>query len=535
MELEPLKLTRPLPAMAGMSILLAAFIGLLLAQPLSAAPAKKSTGPGTQPGTDLFSDPKVAEFQIDIPADDVRSLARAPRTNVRGTVRVGNQLFTNVAIHLKGNGSFRSVDEKASFALKFDEFVPGQDFHGLSKLMLNNSVQDPTYVAELLATGLFRDAGLPAARVTHARLRLNGRDLGLYVLIEGMNKRFLKQYFHSAKGNLYEGYLQDIDTVLDQDNGDTMDQADVRRLLEACRIPDPAARFKKISTLLDVDKFVSFVAMEILTGHWDGYANHTNNFRLYHDPGADRMIFITHGLDWAFRRPNLSIQPPLKSIVGRAVLETEPGATMFRERFASLYTKIFDVKIITNRLNGALDRIRGAGLDASTLAKIERNAAILRDRIVLRGQRVAEQLAGIEPAPPKFDDHNSAPLTDWRDESDRGEPSMDQPEHDGRATLHIRTEGIRSRASWRTQVYLVRGRYRVEAMAAAQGLIGGSAGLRISGGRRTEGVSGSSPWRQLGHNFEVIDAGLDVEIVCDFYGTTGEVWFDKNSFRLRRL
>ena len=74
---------------------------------------------------------------------------------------------------------------------------------GLTKLMLNNSSQDQTFLSELLATRLFRDAGVPAARVTHSRVTLNGRDLGLYVAIEAMNKRFLKRHFGKATGNLY--------------------------------------------------------------------------------------------------------------------------------------------------------------------------------------------------------------------------------------------------------------------------------------------------------------------------------------------
>ena len=39
----------------------------------------------------------------------------------------------------------------------------------------------------------------------------------------------------------------------------------------------------------------------------------------------------------------------------------------------------------------------------------------------------------------------------------------------------------------------------------------------------------------LSHEFEVTDAGVDVEFVCDFYGTAGEVWFDADSFRVKRL
>ena len=213
-----------------------------------------TTGGGKKEASqEFFNDPKVRVFQFEIPAAGLASLRRMPRNYVGGTVREGGRVLTNVAFHLKGMGSFRTVDEKASFAVKFDEFTKDQEYSGLTKLMFNNAVQDPTYLAELLATGLFRDAGLPAARVTHARVQLNGRDLGLYVVIEAMNKRFLKQHFPSAKGNLYEAYLQDIDAPLEQDNGETSDQADVRALLAACSIPDPAQRFQSVSKLLDVD------------------------------------------------------------------------------------------------------------------------------------------------------------------------------------------------------------------------------------------------------------------------------------------
>jgi len=502
----------------------------------AAAALANSTANGrSEASQDLFSDPRVRIFQFEIAQPDLALLRRAPRNYVKGTVREGNRVLTNVAFHLKGMGSFRTVDEKASFAVKFDEFVEGQEYSGLTKLMFNNAVQDPTYMVEWLATGLFRDAGQPAARVTHARVQLNGRDLGLYVVIEAMNKRFLKQHFSNAKGNLYEAYLQDIDVPLEQDNGEATDQSDVRALLAACSNPDPAQRFKSVSKVLDVDKFMSFAAMEVLVGHWDGYTIHTNNYRLYHDPASDKMVFITHGLDWAFRRPNISIQPPLKSLVGRAVFQTDEGRKLFRERIGTLYTNVFRVPVITNRMEQALGKLRSAGLTVAELAKVERTAASIRERIQLRSVRVAEQLAGMEPPQMKFDPDGSARLSGWRDENDRGEPQMDRSDFDGRRTLHIRAAGGRSRGSWRTQVYLTRGRYRFEGMVRSEGIMSGSAGLRISGGQRNTGIGGTSAWRMLFHEFQVTDDGVDVEFVCDFYGTAGEVWFDVDSFRLRRL
>jgi hypothetical protein len=165
---------------------------------------------------------------------------------------------------------------------------------------------------------------------------------------------------------------------------------------------------------------------------------------------------------------------------------------------------------------------------------VERAAAGIRQRIEIRGQRVADQLAGKELPLPKFASDGSARLpNDWRDESDRGEPTMDQPTLKGRRTLHIRANGGQSRASWRTQMYLARGRYRVEGLARAEGLRGGS-GLRISGGEREYAVSGTTGWRKLTYDFEIPE-GLDVEFVCDFFGAAGDVWYDLDSFRVRKF
>ena len=135
----------------------------------------------------------------------------------------------------------------------------------------------------------------------------------------------------------------------------------------------------------------------------------------------------------------------------------------------------------------------------------------------------------------QFDHNQTARLSGWRDEFDRGEMVMDQPQLEGKQTLHLRAQGGRSRGSWRTQVCLARGRYRFEGQGRCQGVQGGSAGLRISGGQRRSGLSGTTTWRPIFHEFEVTDDVVDVEFVCDFYGTAGEVWFDQEAFRLKRL
>ena len=62
----------------------------------------------------------------------------------------------------------------------------------MSTLNLKSMYNDPSQMREALAWGLFRPAGVPASRHTYARLGINERYLGLFSLIEQVDKGFLR-------------------------------------------------------------------------------------------------------------------------------------------------------------------------------------------------------------------------------------------------------------------------------------------------------------------------------------------------------
>jgi hypothetical protein len=64
--------------------------------------------------------------------------------------------------------SFRPIDEKPSFAVKFNEFDKQQHYQGLTRVLLNNSVQDGTYLHEFISSEICAAAKVPAARATAA-------------------------------------------------------------------------------------------------------------------------------------------------------------------------------------------------------------------------------------------------------------------------------------------------------------------------------------------------------------------------------
>jgi hypothetical protein len=494
------------------------------------------------PGQQLFTDGKVRTFRIQVEEPGLSVLNKNDRSYVRATVSEGTNVFKDVGIHLKGMGSFRPFNEKPSFSVKFDRFAPDQKYQGLSKFMLNNASQDPTYLAELIATQMYRDAGLPAARVTHAFVEVNGRPLGLYVLIEAMNKDFLKQYFRNAKGNLYEAYLQDIDQKLDIDGGTDSSQSDRTNLLAVTKIENSIERWNSLQSVLAVDEYLSHLALEMFASHTDGYAMNRNNYRLYHDPVTGRFYFLAHGLDWAYANTTVSIDPPKNSIVTRAVLQTPQGRKLYRERVRQLYTNVFRVDIMTNRVNAAVANLKAAARNPNEAKEFENYGGEMRNRIVARARNIADQLAKPEPQPMRFDGSGIALLTGWRPKKDKGEPVQDQLKFEDRLTLHIRAEKGDVVASWRANVLLEEGRYRLQGLARTAQVVvltnvverGNGAGLRVSGSKRAQQIIGDAPWTQLEHEFEVMVGGEDKELVCELRARQGEVWFDLASLRLIR-
>jgi spore coat protein H len=174
------------------------------------AAARLSAAAKPDASDELFTNAAIRHVRIEISREGMDSLRqytwqnrnKIPRTSVLATVREGPLVWTNVAVHLKGAyGSFRPVEDKPGLTLNFDKLAEGQRFHGLQKISLNNSVQNPSYVSEHIARELHNRAGVPTPRVDYATVELNGRQLGLYVLVEGWNKQFLKRHFTNGKGN----------------------------------------------------------------------------------------------------------------------------------------------------------------------------------------------------------------------------------------------------------------------------------------------------------------------------------------------
>ncbi len=482
----------------------------------------------------------IRTFKIEVSSNELAALKRDVRAYCRGTVTEGERVYRDVGVHLKGNGSFQNLEQKPSFAVKFDRYVPDQKLFGLSKIMLNNSSQDGTFLAEMLATWMFRDANVPSPRVTHSRVIFNGRELGMYVTIEAENKEFLKRWFGNHRGSLYENYLQDVDANMDQDNGDDLSQNDVKQLAAMTKLPDAAERWTKLPKVLDVDRYVSHLVCEIFASHTDGYAMNRNNYRVYCNPDDGRFTFIGHGLDWGYAGTGVGINPPLNSLATKAVLTTPQGLALFKERRAMLFTNVFRLDIMTNRVNCAVDRLLAQARSQNETNDYRRWGAEMNGRLFARWQNISNQLNIIEPVTLAFDANGVAKLKGWQKKTDTGAPVQDETTADTKRVLRISSTNGVCIASWRTRVLLAPGKYQFEGNLRGAKIeplpneTGIGAGLRISGDKRQNKLVGDTAWTHLQYGINIEGAPREVELVCELRANKGEVFFDADSLLLTK-
>jgi len=239
--------------------------------------------------TVLFDPRSVARVEIDLSDEAKRSLDDEPSAWVEGDVRFlrdGDVLAEcRSGVRLKGGRSFRPLDDKPAFKLKFDHVDEDARLMGLVRLTLNNMVQDPTFVRETLAYRVFRDEGVPAARTGYAEVVVSGEEYGLYLTVEPYDELFFNGWFSDTR-HLYEG-TRDLfpgDAALfDVDDGPEDDRADLEALIRTVNEADAASFVAQVSAVLDLDAMVRLWAVEVLTGHRDGYAKAGNNYYLHSD------------------------------------------------------------------------------------------------------------------------------------------------------------------------------------------------------------------------------------------------------------
>mgnify|MGYP002632073792 CR=1 FL=1 len=247
--------------------------------------------------------------------------------------------IASVGARLKGLSSLPWSDgpiqpwRKYPLKVDFNRFG-GPRLHGLDKISLSNTGQDLSFMRERLAARLYETMDVKAPRTTYAKVTIDKHPLGLYVMVQPIDKRFLKERYGTADsaddGNLYKcvhngkgvcnlayrgadksEYLRTdscqpsyeaCGLVLKTHEDDPLwnDYSDLVHLLKVLNNTPDNQLEQLLTKVFDVDSFLRLLAVTFTMSSYDSYLGKSNNFYLYHRPTDGRFELLPWDFDGAY-------------------------------------------------------------------------------------------------------------------------------------------------------------------------------------------------------------------------------------------
>ncbi len=298
-----------------------------------------------QPSNAFWNDSKIHRFHLEMseaeweamkaldtrkgvaPADSLKKIDGEQREVHRsrfpwaeGSLTINGEHLNGIGARYKGNASFNLMrgSLKRNMKIKLDWTNKDQNYKSIETLNLNAGGLDPSKLRDVFGYWLFREAGVPAPRTTFADITLTipGRYeqeyLGLYTIVEQVNKSFLKDRFGSKKGLLmkpegiasieYQGddwrFYSHLYRPEDQPS-----LAQSKRVIDFAKVVNlsDTKQFRDlIGSYLDIDGFLRFLVVNALIVNLDTLLAMPQNYYLHLGEDTNKFVFFPWDLDISF-------------------------------------------------------------------------------------------------------------------------------------------------------------------------------------------------------------------------------------------
>jgi len=302
--------------------------------------------------------------------------------NVKTGTVVGTSEGIGLALKGKLDNSYRGPNDNPYLKIDLAHSVEGATLDGMSDFRLYNHGQDLSGIQRYLGYKIWRDDyndGLnayPAPRAGFATLNLNGQSLGIYGTNETIKEEFVRRWFDIGDimiNNLYEGEYG-TDFMLSGCSGSdddgpcfmnieveagpgAADDAALEVAIEKIRpmvveIDDHrtqqdgmcGALNRQIpgASNMDLDKFMTFFALETVIGAREGYSYLTNNYFMFDAPSEDgsegNYVLIPWGFDQVLhddKSPDFA-----GAVIPMGIIEDQECKARFDQELATVIAQI---------------------------------------------------------------------------------------------------------------------------------------------------------------------------------------------------
>lgn len=254
----------------------------------------------------FFDKDRVINIHVKLSETDFEDMLQNPKKEEykQADIIIDGEKVNNVGFRIKGNSSLNMVantnSNRFSFKIDFDQYIGGQSLAGLTKLNLNNSIADPSYMREYLSYSLLEEMGVPTPAFCYANVYVNDELIGLYLALEGIEEPFLQRYYGNNYGTLYKPYgehgkgtdlvyiddniesYSDLKPVTKRKNGSN------EALINMLKMLHEGSNLEKC---LDIDEILRYFAINTILVNMDSYQGpFSHNYYLYDNNGIFSLL-----------------------------------------------------------------------------------------------------------------------------------------------------------------------------------------------------------------------------------------------------
>ncbi len=324
---------------------------------------------------------KLSNLEIIILEEDLEKIYSDPTKEeyISVDIIINGKKFKNCGLRTKGSSGYKVVQESKNstrfgYRLELDYFIEDQSYDGISKFYINNGLLDKTYIKEMVAFDIYEKAGVKTPKRSLCELTINGKNEGIYTIVEVADDEFIEREYGDLDGIIYkakinaeenEDYLvyvgddfNNYPEIIDCEKfGKEFSKKDMQNLVKAIEM---ISKNENIEKYVDIEATIDYFVVSFFIRNDDSFISASSrNFYIYQD--GQKITLLPYDLNLYFRfkdsinasvlffdtyNDNPENKPLIYNILNNPIYQEQ-----YKEKMKKLIEKIEKEDYINNRID----------------------------------------------------------------------------------------------------------------------------------------------------------------------------------------
>jgi spore coat protein CotH len=312
------------------------FFGLVIGETMmvpysSGTQLKVSANPDNiENGIYIFDGSLVHEIEIDMTEEDYDLMVTTfnetgEKEYFPADITIDGVTIKNVGLRLKGNSSLNglfkknstSQDTQAPYLIKLDKYVDGQSYQGYTEIAVRTGSfngGEVSLLEEPLSLFIYQESGQIVPEYSYASVKVSDNKAYYYVICENIDGNYIEKHFSGTDGILYKkgnsadfSYKGEDQTkyISEYEQKTNKKNEDYTKLIAFLKFVSESSNEefeKELPDWLELDSFMTMIAINELIDNQDSFSGQSRNFYLYYNPETQKFTMLAWDFNLAFGR-----------------------------------------------------------------------------------------------------------------------------------------------------------------------------------------------------------------------------------------